>query len=130
MGPIPRNMGTGEAAIGGIISALHDLVDNIESGRTGCNFECDLIRLGALRKQLKSRCLLNPRPSNPYLGYSFSRICQSLRKIGIPPVYDYDNMYHYHRNPSRHVFRIKPTIRSIIEKNEESIEEMRIDRYW
>ncbi|EFR04883.1 hypothetical protein MGYG_07884 [Nannizzia gypsea CBS 118893] len=51
-----------EDAIEGIILALHDLVDNLESGKTSCNFDCDSIRLGALRKQLKSRGLLNPRP--------------------------------------------------------------------
>lgn len=62
---------------------LHNLVTYFYQ-RDNCSFECSSILIGALTKQMHSNRLLDPKPSNPYLGYSVARTTATIRNFASP----------------------------------------------
>ncbi|EEQ34767.1 conserved hypothetical protein [Microsporum canis CBS 113480] len=108
-----------ETSIKALITGLYNIADHIEGGRMECSFKCDSMRLGALRKQMTSRGLLNPRPAAPYKGYSFNRLSNSLRQVGIPEWYEANTSY-------PHRCQIGPTISAMISDVESSIGRLRL----
>jgi hypothetical protein len=80
-----------QALIHPVIGNLHSLVADLRDGETSCSFECESILLGALMKQMHRESLLWPRPSKPFLGFSFVEIAQTIRSLQSPVWYSTDH---------------------------------------
>ena len=75
-----------EKHIGGIISLLYTLLEDLQDDQKGCSSACRSMVLGALTREMKSRRLLNPRPSPPSKATLW--LCESVCEIEAPKWYE------------------------------------------
>ncbi|KAI1637055.1 hypothetical protein F4809DRAFT_606854 [Biscogniauxia mediterranea] len=71
-----------------IMDILADAEDRLKGiGGFYCCFGCDCALLGALIIQMRSKGLLDPRPSRPYNDLSISNMIQSIQNFEVPQYY-------------------------------------------
>lgn len=90
--------------IDSLIGLLHDRKGELLTGLRGCCFECSSIMCGALMREMHKVDLLSPRPTAPFLGWSYRGLVQKILSFRNPEwILDtYSSSYHRSYSSSYH----------------------------
>ncbi|KAI9733574.1 MAG: hypothetical protein M1834_003176 [Cirrosporium novae-zelandiae] len=75
-----------QEAIRQLVSALYDLVEELQGKKIGHSFACTSLMLGALLKAMKPLGLGFPRPEAPFTGFCINELVKGLRNMKNPVV--------------------------------------------
>ncbi|KAF7557848.1 hypothetical protein G7046_g5964 [Stylonectria norvegica] len=67
--------------LGAVLAAIYEVFEQLQDDVDRCSYECSSILLGALTKRLYKWRILEQRPTEPYLGWGFSDLQNSLSNI-------------------------------------------------